>query len=63
MPVWIASMLIGLGKSLLTEEVIKRVFVDFGWYLAKKSSNELDDEMVNTAAKALNYGYKPELDK
>lgn len=64
---WLAGLIAGsmvtVAKALVTEEVVKRVFVDLGWHLAKKTTNDLDNKIVNTAAKALNYGYKPELEQ
>lgn len=62
-----APILSGIMKhfftKLFTDEVAERVFIDIGWYLAKKSNNDLAEGVVNTAAKALEYKYKPELDK
>ncbi len=42
-----------IGMSLLTEKLLKEVFVHTAWFLAKKSTNDLDDEWVKSAAEAL----------
>jgi len=59
----ISASLVGILKyfiaKLFTQEVAVRIFIDVGWYLADRSDNTLDDDMVNSAAKALGYGFRP----
>ncbi|MFK3865176.1 hypothetical protein [Pseudoalteromonas rhizosphaerae] len=51
-------MLSAIGKylavKLLTEAFVKRVCLATAKHLASKSSNKLDDELVNALAAALN---------
>lgn len=49
----IGSIIAKIGWSLLTEKVLKEVFINTAWYFAKKSENDLDDKWVKTGAEAL----------
>lgn len=49
----IGQIIAKIGISLLTEKVLKEVFVNTAWYLAGKSTNKLDDSYVKTIAEAL----------
>tara|TARA_Y100000401_G_C8164507_1_gene145982 strand:- start:70 stop:222 length:153 start_codon:yes stop_codon:yes gene_type:complete len=39
------SMIIGILKSLFSEDIIKAVVVALGDYLVAKSTNDLDDKL------------------
>lgn len=65
---FVAKALVGILESfvakLFTFEVAERTFIDIGWAVCRKNpASVLLPKLVNTAAKELNYGYKPELDK
>ncbi len=49
----IGSLIAKIGISLLTEKVLKEVFINTAWYFARKSDNKLDDSYVKTGADAL----------
>ncbi len=49
----IGSMIAKIGMSLLTEKVLKEVFINTAWFFAEKSDNKLDDKWVKTGADAL----------
>ena len=53
----IIPLLAGIAKtlliSLLSERVIITVFIQVGEWLAKRSSNKLDDKLVETLRKRL----------
>ena len=64
---WVASALMFVAKhfweKLFTEVVLDRIAVDALWYLSKKYNSDLLAKLANTAAKELEYGYHPEMDK
>jgi hypothetical protein len=39
------SMIVGILKSFLSEDIIKAIVVALGDYLVAKSSNQLDDKL------------------
>jgi len=49
----IGSLIAKIGYSLLTERVLKEVFINTAWYLAGKTENKFDDKNVKTIANAL----------
>ena len=49
----LGSIIAKIGMSLLTERVLKEVFIHTAWYFAGKSDNKLDDTWVKSAADAL----------
>ena len=49
----LGKIIAGIGYSLLTEKLVKHVFIHTAWYLAEKSDNKLDDQWVKGAAEAL----------
>ncbi len=49
----IGQMIAKIGISLLTEKVLKEVFIHTAWYFASKSENKLDDSYVKTLSQAL----------
>ena len=48
-----STILIGILKSLLTEAFVKRVLLGLAEWLATKTDNTLDDEMVAALKEAL----------
>lgn len=49
----IGSIIAKIGWSLLTEKVVKEIFINTAWFFAEKSDNKLDDKHVKTLAEAL----------
>lgn len=49
----IAKLLVGLGMKLITERVFAKMFVLSARALADKTTNKIDNEMVETIAEAL----------
>lgn len=54
MPAILVKILVTLGTQLLTEAFLSRAVVLLLRYLAQKTTNTLDDSMVDELAKALN---------
>jgi hypothetical protein len=53
------KMLLGIGRRMLTEALLSRLIVHSSHFLAQKTTNKLDDQMVDTVAEALGVkGYK-----
>jgi len=51
----LVPILISIGTKFLTERFLIRVFVEVAEYLAKKSSNTLDDKLIKSVKDALGY--------
>lgn len=49
----LGSIIAKIGMSLLTEKVLKEVFIHTAWYFSGKSDNKLDDAWVKSCADAL----------
>ncbi len=56
----LSTIIAKIGLSLLTQKIVSEVAVKTLWYLAQKSSNKLDDDVIWSVAEGLGVSIKKE---